>query len=674
MLFALSSFRDTQQAHGVQSRSQVRLDYSQKERAFLQALLEIVPNAAMRAMMNDSNASTTPLDWEGLFNQAIIQTSADLALDPATASSLGITATAISANTGNSTFSLRNADGTLSGLITAPGGTNLTLPSTSTASIPNLPTSITNLPNLNWNGPSPISDVQFPIVSLNKTPTTTTGTNPLSQYSIQPYPAINFGYTTQGSNFIAKRNWWAFTVNFGANTSNISGINGSSHTYVLSLYEVPAQLAISSAGASTNLGQFGDNSTDWTNNITIQGSIYAESADIRNANRIGGSSVATRNGVTSNGASQGGLVARQATRATSARNSLSFLPFSSSSDSGLVSFAPINRGTEFFDRFSASGETNTVSPTPWSQYSTGAHQCSLLIDVSELADTTSSPSGALSNAAALTVAPTFGTTLAPRLCRRGDAWNTPTQGGNSTSVGSWSNTPPGNLWPIQDNTTANIPISGRARYLTLDLQLLPAFLNSIGAETGTDAGGNPTVTVNNKIWIGPRYSGPRSTQNTDPDSAATFNNTNIAQAQFPSTSDDFAIVITASSDLSAYPNGLSIVTPWRVYYASNLNTVSINDPVTGAPSWFPPVAIYSPEKRFGTSNTTSSIDITGSVGYLPSDTAPTGGAINPLDLRDANNNLNTANITANLSSTQAVQDLPPINSVSWLTIIEEVKN
>ena len=157
MLFALSSFRDTQQAHGVQSRSQVRLDYSQKERAFLQALLEIVPNAAMRAMMNDSNASTTPLDWEGLFNQAIMQTSADLALDPATASSLGITATAISANTGNSTFSLRNADGTLSGLITAPGGTNLTLPSTSTASIPNLPTSITNLPNLNWNGPSPVS-------------------------------------------------------------------------------------------------------------------------------------------------------------------------------------------------------------------------------------------------------------------------------------------------------------------------------------------------------------------------------------------------------------------------------------------------------------------------------------------------------------------------------------
>ena len=50
MVFAITAYRGTRQAHRVQASKQVKLDYSQRERAFLRALLDVAPNAMMKGL------------------------------------------------------------------------------------------------------------------------------------------------------------------------------------------------------------------------------------------------------------------------------------------------------------------------------------------------------------------------------------------------------------------------------------------------------------------------------------------------------------------------------------------------------------------------------------------------------------------------------------------------
>ena len=68
-------------------------------------------------------------------------------------------------------------------------------------------------------------------------------------------------------------------------------------------------------------------------------------------------------------------------------------PISSSSDGGRVSFVPINRGLEFYDRYTGdpdedSNSSNAVSPTSWDYYSIGAKQCGMRLDVIDVTSST----------------------------------------------------------------------------------------------------------------------------------------------------------------------------------------------------------------------------------------------------------------------------------------------
>ena len=80
----------------------------------------------------------------------------------------------------------------------------------------------------------------------------------------------------------------------------------------------------------------------------------------------------------------------QATRSSPAcaRSSRSptagYLPVYLSSESGRAAFIPINRGADFFDRYRHAPETNTVSTTTWNEYSVGALQCAMRLDVIEV--------------------------------------------------------------------------------------------------------------------------------------------------------------------------------------------------------------------------------------------------------------------------------------------------
>lgn len=648
--FAINAFRETRQAHRVQSINQVKLDYTQKERAFLRALLDIVPNKIMGGMMPDASNNASDYDWSQIFTEALAQAQINRALDPAISTDLGISVNVISANTGDSTF-------LPSGLITSPNGTNhFALDDL----VSNRPSELNLPPRMRMRGTNSFRRTH-PMISLIKVDRST---NEL--YSELPYPEISFGYAQQGSTFIAKRNWWAFTLNFGANSEATTGIAPNPRTYLLSVYEVPSQLAVSSSGATTSLGEF-NGGTSWDPaNISISGNIYADRARIEDLDQVG--SVASRKGVTlgtdaPTSQSIGGLEERRELRATAASaTSSTFYPYSSSSDSGLVSFTPINRGTDFFDFFAAETEQGlpnvndprntddpdssierTIGPTGWDHYSIAATQTAMRVDVSlVVADNNQIPTR-------LNIHTQSSDGPVQQRCTVGSFWNSPGQPADPGDT--WPLSPAGDDWFLQSQFLPN----GRP-CLTLDLEKLPGFLAQIGMED---------VTVNNSIWIGPNYTSNQTSGTQVPP----------RKPSFPSATDDMALLITKSTDLSAYTNGLTIITPLRIYFADNFNDVPATPPagsgITG--EWFPPVSIYAPEKRFGIQNTSGIIDLSGQIGYLPTDTN-SNTVLHPLDLKDGGTDtVATSSIRASLSEITRVEDLPPINSMSWLTVIEEIR-
>lgn len=644
MAFAITAFRETRQSHRIQSVNQVKLDYSQKERAFLRALLHVVPNKVMGGMMPNARNNAADYAWPAIFEEALAQAQTDQSLDPNLQSSLGISANVVSANTGDATF-------LPAGMITAPNGSrHFALDDVDW----NRPSNLNLPPRMRYVGGGGGRRRSHPIVSLNKT---VRGSS--APFEEMPYPEIAFGYAEQGATFIARRNWWAFTVNFGATTAATTGIAPSPRTYLLSIYEVPSQLAVSSAGATTSLGKF-DGGTDWDpSKISISGNIYADRARIEDLSQVG--SVASRRGFemgasAPSGQLIGGLKERRELQATTG----TFYPFSSSSDSGLVSFTPINRGIDFFDFFA--GETDQglpnpsnpsnidsvdnsvrrrIGPTGWDHYSLGATQTAMRVEIG----TVVANNNQLPTRLYIETKDNNGADTVRQRCTRNQAWRVPGQGTfNSTT--SWPYSPEGDRWFAQSEVLPN----GRP-CITLDLEKLPDFLNEIGMDD---------VTINNSIWIGPNHT---ATDGTEP-----------RKPSFPSATDDMALLIRKSENLSAYTNGLTIITPLRVYFADNFNDVPTTPPagsgITG--DWYPPVSVYAPEKRFGIQDTSGRIELAGQIGYLP--TEGTASDVHPLDLKDGGTDSVDPNaIEAELSGINRIEDLPPVNSMNWLTVIEEIR-
>ena len=398
MAFAISAFRETRQSSEVQVRNQLKLDYSQKEDALLRSLLHIVPNYAMQAMMQNSENNRNNLDWPSIFSQALTQAQTDLSLDPGEYSTLGISVNVVSSNTGDAVYNPQN-------FITSPNGDGrLVMRDNSTVRI-DLDGNVLGLPpRMRYYDGGGRRSGTHPILNFDKT---MLGEARGSLYTEMPYPEIAFGYADQGTDFLAKRNWWAFTINFGSASAAVTGIAPTPRTYVLSIYEVPSQLAISSSGATTALGEF-SGGTSWDPaNITIAGSVYAKKALISDTNNIG--RVSSREGLeldsgAPSGQTVGGLAERRNLQATTN----TFHRFSSSSESGLVSFTPINRGVEFFDYFAGTSATerttnfysenttnntterhyfsgqynqNTINARSWDNYSIGAQQTKIQVEI-----------------------------------------------------------------------------------------------------------------------------------------------------------------------------------------------------------------------------------------------------------------------------------------------------
>ena len=628
------TYRSQIRAMESQTKAQVKVDYSQKEDALLRALLHTVPNKAIGAMQRDSALDPDAYSWERAFSEAIDLANAETAIDADIIDDFGVN-DLISANTGDTSFT------GVSDLVSpaVPGGLGLVNPGNTRDSAMLLD------PAIGDKLPAPLAsnnsiyeqDQTHPIISYGKTHSSA-WTNGLQlspdmfpMYNQYLYPRIRFGYARPGDPFVAKRNWWVFSLNFGG---HITG-NGSTATlkkdYLLSIWEVPSQLPISAAGFMA-VGQHEDG-TAW-NSTQLAGGVFADRLQTEGTVALNSGLFSARTGMNFSG---GTSVAGQAMtnnfnemgvrEQREAQTGVDFHDASLAGDVGRVAFIPLNQGQDFLFRRGDGNKSSRISPTGWNDYTRGAEQCQMWVRIYEMvSDTTQIPVRFRFYYRRDTGSRTW------IEFERGDNW--PTEG-----------EPGGSEFPFQ---TTTLPVGRHALLVYLDR--LPAFLDSLG-----DAA---DFSINNSLYIF-----PQSNQ-------ATVNAPNI-----PSTSQDLAVSVRGGEDLGAWLYGLSIVTNLRMYIGQSLNTHSISPPAGAgldpAEPYFPPISLFAPEKRFGeTASFSHPVEFAGQLNSLKtSDT----DAFRPLDLRNGSDGMVEADrIEADLQMIQSPAELAPIYLMNWLVTIEEI--
>lgn len=616
LVMLTASFRFAIQNQETQKKTQVRIDYTNREKALLRAVLSEAPNQAMRAMMTNSSGGSwnNKARWRWIFQYARDKADGETAVDPNSMPILGISGTAISGNTGDGTqdhivYSVKPvADQPYDHWFYLNAGVN------SIASVlgSNYPEALT----LSGGTTAEKLERDSPIITMNKTYSTG------DQFKLLPYPKTSFGYMVQGQNFVAKRNWWAFRLTYGAQSEGVTGVKTADKDYVLSIYEVPSQLGLGST-VDTILGKHADG-TNWAG-INVQGPVFG--SKVATEGTVAFDSLSTRRGASiSSNTTVGGVGHNAFTGALPDREKYmadnnAYYPISSSADSGLVSFIPISRGEEAFDDLSDTDDSSSLSPTGWNYYSRPAMQCVMKLRVEDVISVADQTPTSISFTYQLGGIPTTETFT------RGTNWPT------ESSVG-------GATFPFHLETS-NV---GRPA-IAVHIDRMVAHLQAAGADS---------LDINHSLIVNSNYPA----------------NALVQQPNIPSQSTDISLILRDSKDFTDFPKGFSLVSPYRLYLANDVNVVSNGTDAGGNPS-FPPISLFAPEKRFGVRNEAINIDFEGQINQI-GDEGSTATA-RPLDLRSGvDDEVISNNISADLYSITTPDQIPPINQMNWLIVIERV--
>ena len=687
-LLTIYAYRSAVVSQGVQAQVQLRVDYSEKEEAILRSIVAITPNRAIRAMQSGSNASDAvrnPLRWQDIFTESLVLANARTAISDEMLASISI--------------NLRKAN---------PGDGSLNAPSrifkpisTETGFVsPGINRSLgTGYPVPLTSGDTTVNarDLLYPIISSSKVHGTLAQSGvglPVATYpdfNLLKYPNINFGYAKPGDNFVAKENWWAFSLDVAEHDDELTFLAKQKRDFVLSIYEIPSQLAIS-ASSFMSLGQYAGGAA-WQN-VTISGGVFAGKAEVLGTTAI--PALASRRSMTlSSGTTVGGQSfasnpftpgVREAYQVTSG----AFFPISQSSESGRSAFIPINRGAAYFDRFDPvenAAESNSLSPTTWNNYSIGANQCAMRLDVTEVNPNTQMPSKfrfsyqkngvrpSTVNDYVVTVAdcpPGYGP-----ICDEGGTINFGTEvvdvAYGLNGAFAYKNKVTGSV--SFNNATFGDPLVSifKKGYMKLPFErmILPnssqpcvavypmrfkAFLAAMQYDP---------VTVNHSLVVNVDYTNLGSNFPVKPNLICTSN--------------DIGLVLKECSDLSAFRRGFSLVTNLRLYIGDDFNTTPGTPPTGYTPTgvYYPPCSLFAPEKRYGVDIDPFNVILAGQVGSLaPADKVRATDAeiptIRPLDSKTrSGGSLGAANITVNLRPITHPADLPPITMMNWLVLLEE---
>jgi hypothetical protein len=116
-----------------------------------------------------------------------------------------------------------------------------------------------------------------------------------------------------------------------------------------------------------------------------------------------------------------------------------------------------------------------------------------------------------------------------------------------------------------------------------------------------------------------------------------------------------------AGDLSAFKNGLSIVTPQRLYL-----TGSFNNGTTVVPT-----SLYAPDLRYGIDAIPAQLNLTGQIS-ISQVTQNSSTAVNPLSFVNAADSLITgAGNTYQLKAITNPKGLPPITRLNLLFTVEK---
>jgi len=689
-LLMVFAYRSALHSQSVQASVNLQLDYAEKEDNVLRSIVAIAPNRAIQAMRSGSNVSGTreTLTWERILTDSLVQANAGQALTPAAMEALGLGGS-IAANPGNSSLSTPSlVFGKATGTAWTQAGINQNLGSGFPPALNSVDSNVTSRDGL------------YPIISnakiygdlakdrLNEV---LLPVNPYSRHNIIKYPKINFGYASPGEPFVAKRNWWAFSMNLAANDAALTGMVRPTRDFVLSIYEIPSQLAIS-ASAFTSIGTH--SSGDVWENISVEGNVYASRAHITGDTVL--ESLASRRGMElSDAAVIGGQnfvgkpfqpgvreqyeVNRGNLIGTGALEDGAFFPLSLPSESGRAAFIPITRGAMFFDRFAEPADVNTLSPTTWNNYSIGALQCAMQLDIVEcVSDTNPTPTvlrfSYLKNQLRITTLLPQVTgiisTLPDGYVKVADENQSKAFGEEVVDVAYGAN---GKFYfqtavkgtVMFNNTRFGDPIVGtfKAGYarpakpfeiknlkngkvcMTVFPERLPGFLTRIGAD-------GPAV--NNSLVVNVDYK------------------TSLKLRKPEGSEQDYGVILEECADLRLFTRGFSLVTNLRLYIGDDFNIVATTPPSGYSPpgDYYPPCSLFAPEKRYGVEADPYALQLAGQVGSLASENSET-----PVHLLDSIGMsgvpINSKRIRAELSQIRHPADLPPITMMNWLVVLEE---
>ncbi|MDZ4288144.1 MAG: hypothetical protein U0984_09305, partial [Prosthecobacter sp.] len=255
------------------AQTQLRSDYHQREDALMRAVVAVFPKKAI-ACMDAGFVSSTNHSWSTIFSEAITLSSVSTTLSETVIHDLGLAA-ARDGDVGDQSAA------TVKSWITSLSGEadKVTPGTTSYADVFALPQFAGKVPPLlGASDALQAADALRPVVGTQKRYTTQSSglqadVTVYPIYNLIPYPNIRFGYAEPGQPFVAKRNWWAFTVNYGNRGASVA------KHYVLSLYEVPSQMPIE-ASTFAQIGKHQDG-TAWNSTaVTISGSIYGDRLDV----------------------------------------------------------------------------------------------------------------------------------------------------------------------------------------------------------------------------------------------------------------------------------------------------------------------------------------------------------------------------------------------------------
>lgn len=615
-------FQSTLLRRAQASRTQLQTDRHQREEALMRGIVAALPSRAVACMKADYAASED-YSWGRVFARAAALASIHQPLTPETARRLGLPAGVRSADVGN--HDAGQSGLWITSLTGEPG--KVTPGTTAYADVFALPAFAGKVPPL-LGAPTELeeADAARPVVSPLKRYTTQApgllaGVAEHPVYNLIPYPNIRFGYAEPGQPFVAKRNWWAFSVKFGGDARAVA------RHYILSLYEIPSQMPLEAA-TFARIGRH-ENGAAWNADaVRIQGGVYADTMEVEGA--FGAERLAGRSGIgLKENITLGGLELGADFDALGVRERLQAqrggdaLPAALSANSGRLAFLPLQSGTAFLEKTG-----DAPSATAWERYTAGGGRCSVKVEALAMVSYEDQTPTALR----VQFQTPAGTT-SQIVLQRGVNWPAALEPGGATL-------------PFQTELTNN-----SRSCLTFFPSLFDGWVQSVGGAS---------TAVNHSLWFGV-------------DSTAAPDVVRVPAS--PPAPEDMCVIIRKGRDLTPWSRGLSVVAPLRVYVGDDLNEQAAAAPPAGSglaagEEYFPPMSIFAAELRVGTTAVNRLIEHHGQLGTLM-----TGGveAWRPLDMKSGSDDaVHTDNISADLAPLRSPAGLPPVHQMNWLVVIEEI--